>query len=376
MDETLRWIGYLRTAYLPTMDSSQWDVPPAVILDCVDTRSRSDLRFRILGEVPLQYLDRNLAFEVVALANSSSHYVDFVAWSSGADLPRSLADDTWSFITHDRLFERGHREFSLHDLWDVGLVAAAGHTPDAVQATGFGSVAIFSGSEAENGEPSTHGWAPHAVFGRGIDPSDRVLIERNSIVVRSPHLENEEPIAPWGYVVLAGLFSRNRLISDQIVRRATQVASEISQRPRGKTTETILSQSADVQRMGIESRRWTQGASYLGHPELVHLFNTASHLAGLGELERENQLTALEGLDRFATSLSAAITARSQRRLNSVGFVVANLSLMLSGVNMIFFAVNSGSPRQWVFVTWLIIVAVMLAALTATVWFARERHPA
>ena len=370
MDGQLAWIGFVRAFHDPTLTFDGWREPPAEVAQWIDSRARPSIRWMSSGTEAVVVNGQAVTFTFTAVANLVTNYVEVTCSASGPVLPNSLADDTWRLITGEVRFSQDGKALSLHDLWSLAAERFGLRQVSSIPGTAFGSVAVVSGYGPDNESDDTR--AGHHLWSRGVINHHDVLIERNRITVFVSENSSVVESNPWGYVLLAGLFARVRLVSDETVGQVRSIASDFNSRIKGKAAESLLERSAKTQGFALIARSWIQAASYLGHPELIYLFNTASHLAGLGTLERENQLASLEGLDRFATSLSASVSAHSQRRLNTVGFVVAVLSLLLSGVNMMFFATGSPISRQWVVLTWLAIGLTLTLVLIVSFTFARS----
>lgn len=376
MAADLNWFGLLRTYSFRTVDNDLFQPLPPEIEVWVDTRVRQQMRFKQLLPIQVTFGATELELQRAILLNTSSRYADVLLYSNASRLPVDLFLNTWNFINNEAFFNYQDNVTPLRRLWDdaVREVVNEADVP-FLEGTAFGSISLSNNGANEDefeGDLQNEIHISDSLNLTGVHHGETVSIERNSLIILANQLENERAQSPWGYVLLAGLFSRNRLISDQIINRATEVSSEINDQASRRTAEHVLRRSAEVQQFGIQSRAWAQGASYLGNPHLVAIFNKAGGLAALGELERENQLAALEGLDRFANGLSGAMTARSQRRLNSVGFAVAILSLLLSGINVTYLATAKSEPRMWVFGTWVLTLFFISGSLTFTVWFSRR----
>lgn len=384
MATRLKWFGMLRTYSFNAVDARSFEPLPAEVETWVDSRVRGIMRFKHLSPVDISFKGSPFECHRAVLVNISSGYADVLLYSNSPGLPVALLLNSWNLINHSESFERRGRQVSLQELWDdvVDEVLGTG-AATLLERSAFGSISLVGRDpepelgyvEAENdveADIDEELNLSDSLKLSGVNLGEVVCIERNSLTVLHEQPDDVVTEAPWGYVLLAGLFARSRLIADQIMRRATEVSSEINRTDRRRLAEDVLTQAAKVQQFGIQSRSWIQGASYLGNPHLVAIFNRAEGLASLGEVEHQNQSAALEGLDRFANGLSSAFTARSQRRLNSVGFVVAILSLLLSGINVTYLEQAKPEPRLWVFGTWLITLGFLSGALAFSVWFASE----
>jgi hypothetical protein len=373
----LNWFGLLRTYSLHQVNSELFQPLPPEIEIWVDARVRNEMKHKQLSPIQITFRAKEFQFERVILVNVTSGYADVLIYSNSRSLPVDLFLSTWGFINEEVKFNFQGQEVSLHSLWNDAIREVIGAAdPRSLEGAAFGCIALMRRTYDESVGDFDEEFDDEISISdslrlTGIKREEMVHIERNSLVVLTQPLENYRDESPWGYILLAGLFSRNRLISDQIIRRATEVSNEINQKSKRRVAEVVLAQSAQVQQFGIQSRAWTQGASYLGNPHLVSIFNKVGGLATLGEMERENQKSALEGLDRFANGLSGAMTARSQRRLNSVGFVVAIFSLLLSGINVTYLATAKTDPRMWVFGTWAFTLLFIIGSLSFTVWISR-----
>jgi hypothetical protein len=370
----LSWFGLLTTQYLHDVNTAEFKPLPREIEMWVDARVRPDMKYRSLAAVNIQFGATKLVLERIVLLNVSSLYADIMLFSSAPPLPFDLFTRSWDMINQQAMFERDGREVTLHELWSEAISEIIPKSSEIhYEGASFGPVAIVERrknqieDELEDEVDTSNSLKTH-----GVHRNDTVYVGRNSLIVLTDDNQGVLTGSAWGYVLLAGVFSRNRLISNQIIRRASEVSREITRHGLRRPAEHILMRSAEIQQFGIESRAWTQGASYLGNPHLVGIFNKAGGLATLGEVERENQLAALEGLDRFTAGLSGAVSARSQRRLNTVGFVVAILSLLLTGINVTYFANARWRPRVWVFETWTLTLLTVSAALGLTLWFSKR----
>jgi hypothetical protein len=376
MAENLIWYGLVRTYHLGELARSRafTQLTPE-ISRWADRRARDDMGMCIVAPIDATFRTHELRFERVLIANTVSGYVDVVLHSSSPDLPVALLESNWELLTEEEELTSLGEPVTVQQLWDrTVLDFDATISVDTLPKTLFGSVA-FMRPEAYRvtqieGEPAD---VRVALRHRGIAKGEIVHLERNSLLVETLI---DDPLADrqWGYALLAGLCSRSRLISDEIVKRSSALVKAINGESGRWSAEPILTKAAEIQQFGIESRAWSQAASYLGNPCLVRIFNNASEDAALGAVDRENQMAALEGLDRFASGLSGAAIARSQRRLNTVGFIVALISVLMASINVVFLVNASSHQREDVYLSAALIIVAIGSALAATLLW-RRRSP-
>jgi hypothetical protein len=352
----LEWVGFVRS-YLcePACEATELEEPPPVeLIKWVDARYRPHLGYVRLPEVTVEAFGSEFTLGRHLLLHRASPVVDVVLTCEDGALPRDLYDESWRFITGEVAFGTSDGVRRLEDLWDDAAREVLHERADYENGkTAFGCVAIFAGPEqSEVALDNTD----DRVRSTGIEAHHSVMLERNRLMA-IVHQGHDSSVAArdsaWGYVLLATVCVHSRHFASHILESIRRVA-ELSFEDR--LPEDVLNEAAAVQKTALVTRPLSHATNYLGHPALVGLFDESATIAALGQRDRDHLDAALDGLDKLVNGIAAAATARSQRRLNAIGFILALMGVLIGATNIVVIVRGRTSDNLWIFATWAVVL--------------------
>jgi hypothetical protein len=216
---------------------------------------------------------------------------------------------------------------------------------------------------------------PEDLAMEGLRADHRVWISGNAVgVTMRKRADMLDTVG--GYVLLASAGARARHLTSSLAQRVGQIAEDAIPLRGGRQAAAILRDAAIVQRDAVLARRDMRARAFLGHPRLVTLFEAGSDRM-LGAADREGLVLALEGLDRLVNSVFAVASEASSMRLNTVGFVLAVLSLFFGATQMAALATAGERPQRWVLVSWAASAALLaLVGAALLLWSAARARSA
>jgi hypothetical protein len=349
-------ISYVRSYELRGEVRTQPSAVPDWARDWINSRylvRPGSVAYYQLPSIPFELDDRQLRMSRSVLAYPSLAAADVMLTMSAPELPSELYDGDGRLdpTMHPKDIAIGSAGQKVHELWNSVMTEISGvapgnwpYDPDGLRRTQFGLVCWSSKAPRD------------AALHRGIVETDKLaFVGRFRMYVVSS--DEFDPKRFMGYVILAGLCSRTRMLTEEIRDEVAGLARRsVNNEAR---PSTLLQEAIDLQEHAIRMRQETSGQTFLGGDTLPLVFEDIRNTVTMGDVERQEFEQSLNGLQMLTEGLLQIYVERAGRRVSIFGLFFGGFSLLFGGVAVVELA------RAWSEAEWTALTAVTCAWILA-----------
>jgi hypothetical protein len=371
---TLKAIAYVRTYKLEGCPQREPAPIPHGMVEWINSRYRAQadrLRYYELAPETVGLEGHTLTVERAALVHPKLLAADVLLTVDGPALPWSLYGERTSVDpnAHPKdivLDDDGRR---VHHFWNAAVEEltgrSAGEWPyaEGLRRTQFGLVCWDHSEDVE------------AFPVHGVIDADRLVFDgRFRLRIRSTApLDGDGSIRFAGYVVLATLCSRTRLLSEELRDQVADLARK--NQTRAILPAQLLREALDLQGQAITVREQTSAQVFLGGDRLPLIFEDVRDSVTMGSVERQDLDFSLNGLQALAAGSFQSYVQGAAQKASTFALAFGFFSLIFGGIAVVEL-VRSQTQRERAAVLAVIASWMAILAVIALIWIRNQtrRH--
>jgi PAS domain-containing protein len=363
---TLKAIAYVRTYRLDGRPVREPTPIPDEMEEWINSRYRAQrdrLHYYELNPEGVKLNENTLSVRRAVLFHPQLHAIDVLLMIDGPDLPWSLYGERTSVDPNahpkDIVLDGDGRR--VHEFWNDAMAEVAGQSPGewpyakGLRRTQFGLV-CWDHSKDINAFPV-----------HGVVDVDRLVFDgRFRLRIRSlAPFDDDGRIRFTGYVVLATLCSRTRLLSEELRDDVTDLAQK--NQNRAISAAELLRQALALQGRAITIREQTSAQVFLGGDRLPLIFEDVRDSVTMGSVERQDLDFSLNGLQALAAGSFQSYVQGAAQKASTFALAFGFFSLIFGGIAVVEL-VRSQTHRERAALLAVIASWMAMLAVIAIIW--------